>query len=249
MRHEHAALDAGPAPDHGARRSTRHALHRLERPSRRVGCAGWRLQVVLLVLLCASTAAQAGGLARMEIAPLTADGRLFSGWSVDRPPAAGLEANMELGDTLDDVTLRLVPSTPGAALRVHVQFETSLSLNDEGPHLDLLDWKHCTSGWSPAKRVDAGTFVLPASTEAQATCFPSYTQAELRDAIRAQLADDGRSDPATLERWTPKRVPDYDGTLPTAHPGLGRIRVRVQERIDGAWTTVTVVTFLPPMGC
>lgn len=156
---------------------------------------------------------------------------------------------MELGDMLDEVTLRLAPSTPGATLRVHVQFETSLSLSNEGPHLDLLDWKHCTSAWIPAKRVDAGTFVLPVSTESQASCFPPYTQAELRDAIRAQLADDGRSDPAALERWTPKRVPGYDGMLPTPHPGLSRIRLRVQERIDGAWTTVTVVTFMPPMGC
>lgn len=171
----------------------------------------------------------------------------FSGWTHEGPVPATLTVPVELGDDVFGTTLQLQPATAGETYRVRVQYETSLALGAEGPHLDLIDWKHCTSAWQSAHAVDAVSFVLPTPTAEQHSCFPAYTRAELDAAVRAHGVKQG--DPTLADGWLPNLDKgDAIGAV-TPYVGISTVRVRVEVKRKGAWVAVTTVEFALPMGC
>lgn len=91
----------------------------------------------------------------------------------------------ELGDSVRMVKVEQGEDTPREKLRIRFQYQTSLALGDEGPHLDLLDWKHCTTAWQSIADPGDGHFDIQPPTTRQASCFPSFGQAELLAAVRA----------------------------------------------------------------
>ncbi len=197
----------------------------------------------VLLTLCLPGMAAASGLAAIEILPQSGE-RHFSGWRQDTPLAHLLEVPLELGDEIHGATLRLTPADPDGEYRVHVQYETSLGISAEGPHVDLLDWKHCVSGWEPARPGGAHAFVLPVPSQEQADCFPAFGHDELVAATRQAVSTWGDA-----EAWV--RMLDavrQAGDVPT-FVAISKVRVRVQALRDGEWTEVTTLEFMPPMGC
>lgn len=93
----------------------------------------------------------------------------------------------------------LFPPDPAMRLRVEQQFETSMAIGDEGPHLDLLRWKHHVSEWTPLAAVAPLQF---ASEEARSDSFPVVTREELEAAVRAEAqVGDPEGERAAVERW------------------------------------------------
>lgn len=164
-------------------------------------------------------------------------------------PAARIEESLDLGDAIYGGTLRLSPR-PGqdGEYRVRVQFETSLGIGGEGPHVDLTDFRHCVSDWHVAESGDGRSFTLATPTEEEASCVPQGTMGEIRAATRKALA--GWSDaPEQVEHWlglikdikSPAESPMYST--------ISEIRVQVEERVGGRWVPVTLLVFEVPMGC
>jgi len=207
---------------------------------------GW--QFLLGLALCGLAGwAQAQALAGLRILPHAGADTRFPGWQAE---AAQLPARvpLELGDSVDGAVLELLPASPGGQWRVSVQYETSLSLGADGPHLDLVDWKHCVSAWIPATPRDAHSFILPVATPEQASCFPPYSQAELEAAIRAHVPEG--MGPEYAQGWLQRLRAHLSGTEPMhLEPGISRVRIRVERLHQGRWEDVARVDFLPPMGC
>lgn len=203
--------------------------------------------LVLGVLFCAPLLAQVPALAGLRVLPHADRESSFSGWTHEGPVPATLNVPVELGDDVFGATLQLQPAKPGETYRVRVQYETSLALGAEGPHLDLTDWKHCTSAWQPAQPVDAVSFVLPIPTAEQHSCFPAYTRAELDAAVRAHAAKQG--DPTIADGWLPNLDKGDAVGAVTPYVGISTVRVRVEVKRKGAWVAVTTVAFELPMGC
>ena len=124
-------------------------------------------------LLCAPLLAQTPALNGLRVLPHADRETSFTGWTHDGPVPASVAASVELGDDLSGTTLQLQPAKPGDTYRVRVQYETSLALGAEGPHLDLIDWKHCTSAWQPAQ-ADVQCF-----QSMRSRCGPSAPRARL----------------------------------------------------------------------
>lgn len=207
----------------------------------------WARLLFVVALLCAPLWAQAQALAGIRVLP-TVDGEYaFQGWKHEGAVPASLVVPLELGDEVYGATLQLQPARAGETYRVRVQFETSLALGAEGPHLDLTDWKHCTSAWLPTQTVDAVTFVLPTPTPEQQGCFPTYTRKELDAAVHAHAAKQG--DPTIADGWLPEL--DKPDALVSVSPyvAISTVRVRVEVRRNGKWVEVMTLAFLPPMGC
>lgn len=173
---------------------------------------------------------------------------VFPGWVQRAPFAATTRIDLELGDEPYGAVLNLDSATSAGNHRVFVQFETSLAIGDEGPHLDLLDWKHCLSAWQTLKQSAGGGFVLPHPSAAQASCFPPSTIVELELALRSALQANGIPEP-DRQRWmTLADSMKFPGDAPS-YIGISKVRVRIDERADGQWKQVTTLEFMLPLGC
>jgi hypothetical protein len=165
------------------------------------------------------------------------------GWHWPAPWPASVEVDVEFGD--DPAGSELLIGNADAPYRVQVQFETSLAIGDEGPHLDLTGWKHCRSDWHLAAVLAPRRFRLPVPTDAEAACFPPVSTDELVQAIRTAARQDGFD----AARWTslvpPRARP---GDAPT-YVAISTMRVRVERRVGGRWQPATMLVFRLPMGC
>ena len=147
-------------------------------------------------------------------------------------------AYLELGDNLDGQLVKLISSDTDE-FRVHIQYETSLTVMDEGPHLDLIDWKHCTTEWLPAAESSSNIFTLPQESQANLDCFPSVTPNEIRDAV---LKYGG-------ERWASLLKDNVNiNTYPLA-TAVSSIRIRVQRLSGKKWVQDALISVKVPMGC
>ncbi|WP_144409347.1 hypothetical protein [Pseudoxanthomonas suwonensis] len=196
---------------------------------------------------CLGMVAQAAELRGVQVLAHTGPEYSFSGWRSEGPPPRALDVHLELGDQIYGATLQLEPERPGGRYRVQVQYETSMGLAAGGPHLDLLDWKHCNSAWMPAQSSEPLSFVLPTPTPEQQSCFPDYTREELEQAVRALGLRMGN--PALAEAWLDDLhgVTSDIGVYPFVE--IGRVRVKLEVERGGDWDEIAVLTFLPPMGC
>ncbi len=91
---------------------------------------------------------------------ITLDARgLTSGAYTWDTPGARIDESLDLGDEIYGGTLKLTPEGgQGDEYRVRVQFETSLGISGEGPHVDLIDFRHCVSEWHVASSDDGRSF-------------------------------------------------------------------------------------------
>ena len=205
------------------------------------GPAARAWQCLLAFLLYAGVAA-ASAQELLEVRLLPAGSR-FSGWSSEGPVPRSLEVPLELGDEPWGVTLQLKPTQADGSWRVRVQYETSLAISDDGAHLDLVDWKHCTSEWKTAAALGPHAFELPTPDAGDHDCFLSYTRQELEAAVRAQSSLDAA-------RWLQviRRDPGEAGSSPLV-VGISTVRVRIEVLRQGRWVEVSTLAFQPPLGC
>ena len=207
-----------------------------------------RILVFACLSLAAAASVQAGELTRLQLhaAP---GGNTFSGWSEQAPFKRVHTVALELGDELEGTILSLSSTASPGTHRVSLQFETSMAISDEGPHIDLLDWKHCVSDWKFMPRMqDGNSYILQAPTDAEASCFPSFTPQQIEAALLAELQNYSFEE-ARVQRWlelaktagTPGEGPLYIG--------ISKVRLRVEQFVDDQWAEVTTVEFTLPLGC
>ena len=164
--------------------------------------------------------------------------QLSQNYKFNSPFTKESTAHLDLGDNLDGQLVKLI-SSDADTFRVHIQYETSLTVMDEGPHLDLVDWKHCTTEWLNVTESSPNTFKLPRESEINLDCFPDVTPKMIKDAV---LKYGG-------ERWASLLRDDIDvNTYPLA-TALSTIRVRVQRLMDKKWVEEALISINVPMGC
>lgn len=123
-------------------------------------------------------------------------------------------------------------------IRVEQQDETSLTIPDEGPHLDLTDWKHGVSEWRVLSERDTGKYPIH---ESLATQFPAYTKDELVAAVKAA------TDPVDLERWL---GPIKDCQPPTCGSiGNSKKTLKISIKEGAQWKLIHRVEINIAMGC
>ncbi len=197
----------------------------------------------LLAGLCGAASAQSLSRITLHAAELSTGDYTWDA------PSVRIDESLELGDEIYGGTLQLTPKGgQGHEYRVRVQFETSLGISGEGPHVDLIDFHHCVSEWHVAESRDGRTFTLATPTEQEAGCIPPGTMSEIRTATRQALKDWADA-PEQMDYWlgliqdikSPAESPMYST--------ISEIRVQVEARVDGRWKPVTLLVFAVPMGC
>lgn len=154
--------------------------------------------------------------------------------------SATVDYEADLSETVYDRVIILHPFlNDSREFKVERQFETSMALSDEGPHLDMTDWKHYTSNWQELEKIESNKFLASKISEADGERFPKVTRKEIYDAV---LKDGGK-------RWA-----NYSKTCKTVNDGpcyvaISRISFRIKAKEKGQWKIIHRINFSVPMGC
>ena len=149
---------------------------------------------------------------------------------------------LDLGEDLDGQPVWIAGKRSSDTYRVLERYRTSLTITGEGPHMDLLDWKHYDSPWEAMQRQSSARFLARTIAEYEANLFPRVSRSEMFRAVDLR-ARRGWSEAAELVR---------ECSGPNSHPcgvGVSSRYFRVQCNDGGTWVTIGTVEVRIPMGC
>jgi hypothetical protein len=149
------------------------------------------------------------------------------------------ELYLGLGETIQGQFFEIV-NTRLRGIKVEQQYETSLSISNEGSHLDLFDWKHHTSNWIELNPVDKDKYITMRFSIADQTKFPDFTEKEL---IKYLIS-------INLQDWANfvKVSADGDGSK-NCWIGLSRVTIRISGFDKNNNWVARYINIEIPMGC
>ncbi len=147
--------------------------------------------------------------------------------------------DLDLGETIQGQTFQIIKSGL-RDIKVEQQYETSLSISNEGPHLDLFDWKHFTSDWIELVPIDKDKYKALSYSEKDQEKFPDFTEKELIDYLKSI----GRQGYADLIA-----NPTYSDGSKHWWIGLSRVTIKVTGFDKENKLVTRLISFEIPMGC
>ena len=146
---------------------------------------------------------------------------------------------IEFGLSLDSIQL-LLSSSELSDLQFSEKYKTTLSIQNEGPHLDLWNWKGYESEWVPLQQISPQSWFTKALTITEMEQFPSFTKEELVTAAKT-YGD---------EEWAQLVINPYDGKLENAYGvSVGERWIRIEGTDNAGNKKVKILHFFIPLGC
>lgn len=149
--------------------------------------------------------------------------------------------DLALGENVDNQEVTLNFPDNSVEYRMFQRYRTSMSISNEGPHLDLINWRHFDSPWSRLHSVSPRRFRTLRSEQMESFKFPLTTKSQILKEVRRHVGDNS----PYLEVVKTCRGPN-DGACLVA---ISSIYLRIQKRIRGRWIEIGLVEFRLPMGC
>ena len=150
-----------------------------------------------------------------------------------------VEIYAEVGELIEGQLIS-ISSELFSDFKVEQRYQTSITIMNEGPHCDLIEWKHFYSEWKNLKAIKSGQFKGDKYSEKESEKFPKITMEELREAVREHCSED----------WV--MLLD-NATKPTEYPSAVAIsryflRITGKRKVDGQMVT-KIIIIETPMGC
>lgn len=189
----------------------------------------------------------AGAKYLQEIEVLSSDERDYDYGTVLEYESDGtIQINLGLGESVSKVVSLRPASSASIEFRVEQQYETSLTLMDEGPHMDLRDWKHHVSAWEPLEQGSGLSFT---SKDVGSEEFPKVKRSEIVAATTAESERRKAQGYPESDRWiaVAKRC-ESAKTYPCG-VGVSKIRLKISVKEGGEWKPIQIVELNLPMGC
>lgn len=145
----------------------------------------------------------------------------------------------ELGETIEGQTVS-ISTEQLTNLTIEQRYETSVTIMNEGPHCDLIDWKHYDSEWKMLKSNKVGQFICESYSEKDWEKFPKIQISELKAKVKEQCGKEWYNLISKVKS-------------PTEYPsgvGVSRyfLRLTGQRKYNGQ-TLTKIIIFEVAMGC
>ncbi|MCP4345382.1 MAG: hypothetical protein GY795_07635 [Desulfobacterales bacterium] len=124
---------------------------------------------------------------------------------------------------------------------VERQYETSLTLSGEGPHVDLLKWKHFISDWKLLSRIENNIFQ---SNIVSSSEFPKVKTGEIVQAVKAVLKGYKHADGWIGLAKKCKGPNNYPCRV-----GVSKIRLKISVIKKNKKLSMLTIVYDVPMGC
>jgi hypothetical protein len=150
--------------------------------------------------------------------------------------------DLDLAENIDGQKVTLHFPDRSASYRVLQRYRTSITISAEGPHLDLVDWRHFDSTWTPLESLGSNRFRTLRSEQMDYSKFPKTTKAEIIKEVRRRVEKDW---PELIKLVESCNGPNDGACIVT----ISSIYLRIQKQVDGRWIDVGIVEIAIPMGC
>lgn len=164
---------------------------------------------------------------------------IFDAEKMERIQKDTAEIDAEVGETIEGRTI-FISSKQLIGLNIEQRYETSVTIMNEGPHCDLIDWKHFNSEWKSLKQNSNGQFVGDKYSEQDYSIFPEVSMDELKQTVKEQCGEDWFK---LLERTN----------SPLEYPcavNISRYFLRITgQRKDNGQKVAKLIIIKTPMGC
>ena len=149
--------------------------------------------------------------------------------------------DLDLGESIDnqEVTINFQRNDE---YRMFQRYRTSMSVSAEGPHLDLVDWRHFDSAWTELKPLSSKCFRTLSLNQMDASRFPPTTNDEIVEEVRRRVGTDW---PEVLGLAEDCGGPNDGACLVT----ISSIYLRIQKRVHTQWVDVGLIEIRHPLGC
>ena len=135
--------------------------------------------------------------------------------------------------------IRATDSAEVSKVRVYESYRNSVTIPNEGPHMDLLNWKRFESGWLELSANSSSTLISQNITESEQEQFPPFTKEELIEAISKEGS----------EEWVNLIKKPYSGNWKEAYSvGTSLRRLKIEFWLNGVKQTRLLLVSIP-MGC
>jgi hypothetical protein len=122
---------------------------------------------------------------------------------------------------------------------IEEQYQTTVSVMNEGPHLELYDWKSYQSEWVPLQKKAAGIYMVNLISKKESEMFPEFTREELTEAVHD----------AGGKEWSDLIKNPYGGDWKQQFwIGVGIRKLRLKGIKDNLPFSKYIFIY-PPMGC
>lgn len=122
--------------------------------------------------------------------------------------------------------------------KIEFRYETSITVQNEGPHIDLINWKHYRSPWATAKLDQKEQFVCQFPKGLVSKKFPTVTMSEVRMAL-------AKVDPTWVDHIkSVKTITEYPLDV-----GISRVYFRIFTKHNNAWRLIKTVCYNISLGC
>ena len=145
--------------------------------------------------------------------------------------------SLELGDSPEGQILNITNSDV-KVLNIYQKYETSVTIMDEGPHFDLLHWKHYYSDWQKLNRIQNNKFKSISYSEELHEIFPQVDIKNFKEYVKRNVGNSWYKLVLNV-----KSVNEYPCGV-----DISRIIYRIIYTIEGKLKEKYLI-FEIPMGC
>ena len=145
----------------------------------------------------------------------------------------------ELGESIEGQILK-VDNLTLDELKIEQRYETSISIQNEGPHCDLMNWKHYTSPWEELQNNNNQTYQCISYQHEDYQKFPTASVNEFKSYVKTNYDKEWYDLISKI-----KSIYDYPSSV-----GISKYFIRISGIDKKSKALVSkILIFENPMGC
>ena len=149
------------------------------------------------------------------------------------------ELYLDLGEYIDSAIIE-IHHDGIYNIDIYQKHENSLTISNEGPHCDLIDWKHYNSEWIPIKKYNNYDFVAQKYSDEDWQRFIDVDISEIQDAVLEHCGEEWAERVIDIKNYN-----DYPCSV-----SMNRILFKiVLTNKETGKSIEQIIVFEVPMGC
>lgn len=146
---------------------------------------------------------------------------------------------LDLGEYLDSASIE-VHHDGTHTVDIYQMYQNSITIMNEGPHCDLVNWKHYNSEWIAIKKYNDYDFIAESYTNGEWENFIDIDIRELQNAVLEHCGDEWAKHVADINAAN-----EYPSSV-----GMNRILFKIEmTHPTSQIKTQQIIAFEIPMGC